>query len=100
MISEPSLERHFVKGSFLGLVRRGHPYDFVETYRAVQVLYGYRAWYVNLGLWTHGAETEEPGRALAMRVAEALALLPDEHVVDVGSGLGQAAVDLVRRHDL
>jgi SAM-dependent methyltransferase len=100
MMPPPVLERHFVRGSFLGWLLRGHPYDFVETYRVVRALYGYRAWYVNLGLWAKGAATVEPGRALALRVADELALCAGESAIDAGAGLGQAAVDLCQTYRL
>ncbi len=90
-------ERHFIPATLLGLIRRGHPYDFVETYRLTQALYGYRAAYVNLGLWTEGALTDEAGRKLAYRVADELHLVKGDYLIDVGSGLGQAAVDLAVR---
>lgn len=94
------LERHFVPASIPGLLLRRHPYDFVETYRTLRSLYGYSSFYVNLGLWADGAETEEPGRQLAFRVAEPLQLTEGERLVDAGAGLGQAAVDLLRRYRL
>ncbi|MCK6549795.1 class I SAM-dependent methyltransferase [Myxococcota bacterium] len=99
-MNAPDLTRHFERGSIAKLLARGHPYDFVETYETVRALYGYSAFYVNLGLWTDGAATVEPGRALALRVAEPLGLAPGEHLVDAGSGLGQAAIDLARHHAL
>jgi SAM-dependent methyltransferase len=99
-MSPPALADHFVPASLPGLLRRGHPYDFIETYQTMQALYGYRTWYVNLGLWTDGPGTEEPGRKLALRVAAPLGLQPGEHLIDVGSGLGQGAVDLLRHHQL
>lgn len=64
------------------------------------MLYGYRAAYVNLGLWRQGAETEEPGRALTLAVAAPLQLQPGEDLVDAGSGLGQGAVDLAAAYSL
>lgn len=99
-MNAPDLTRHFERGSIAKLLARGHPYDFVETYETVRALYGYSAWYVNLGLWTDGARTVEAGRRLALRVAEPLGLAPGEHLVDAGSGLGQAALDLVERYAL
>lgn len=96
--SPPSLDRHFLPASLTGLLRRGHPYDFADTYRSLQVLYGYRAAYVNLGLWTD--EADEPGRALTLGVAAPLALVAGETLVDVGSGLGQGAIDLCAAFDL
>lgn len=93
-MSGPRLEDHFVPASLIGLLRRGHPYDFLDTYQTLRALYGYRAWYVNLGLWTDGPATDEPGRQLTLRVAEPLNLRPGDHLLDVGSGLGQGAVDL------
>lgn len=95
-----SLERHFVRGSVLGLLRRGHPYDFLETYQTLRALYGYESHYVNLGLWTDGEATTEAGRRLALRVAEPLGLGAGDRLVDAGSGLGQAAVDLARLYQL
>ena len=94
---QPVLSDHFVPGSLWGLVRRGHPYDFVETYEVLREVYGYRGDYVNLGLW---GEAEEPGRALVYRVADALRLGTGDRLLEVGSGLGQAAVDLLARHEL
>ncbi len=90
------LARHFVPATLLGWLRRGHPYDFIDTYRTMRALYRYKAWYVNLGLWTDGADTEEAGRALMHRVATPLELQAGERLIDAGSGLGQSAVDLVQ----
>jgi SAM-dependent methyltransferase len=90
--SASAYERHFERASLWGLLRRGHPYDFRETYDVVRELYGYHAHYVNLGRWDDpGAE---PGRALAFAVTDGLDLRGGDAVVEVGSGLGQAAVDL------
>ena len=86
--------------SLIGLVRRGHPYDYADTYRSLQVLYGYRAAYVNLGLWSDGADSDEPGRALTLAVAAPLNLVAGETLIDAGSGLGQGAVDLAAAFDL
>ena len=94
------LETHFEPASIIGLIRGGHPYDFIETYQTIAALYGYRAYYVNLGLWSEGAETVEPGRKLAFAVAAPVALGEGEDLVDAGSGLGQAAVDLTEAHGL
>ena len=55
MTPAPDLDRHFIRGSLFGLLMRGHPYDFADTYRAMQAIHGYRAFYVNLGLWPAGA---------------------------------------------
>jgi SAM-dependent methyltransferase len=89
-----------VRSSLLGLLWRRHPYDFVETYDTLRRIYGYEAFYVNLGYWPGGEATPEPGRELTYRVADALALRAGSRLVDAGSGLGQGAVDLCRRHDL
>ena len=73
--ASPQLEAFFVPSSLVGFLVRRHPYDFVETYVTLRRVYGYQAYYVNLGYWPEGAETVEPGRQLTLRVAEAR-LLP------------------------
>jgi SAM-dependent methyltransferase len=99
-VRPPALADHFRREGLLGVLRRGHPYDALETYEVLRALYGYSAAYVNYGLWEAGAGSVEPGRRLAEVAADALALEPGGRLLDVGSGLGQAAIDLARRHDL
>lgn len=55
---------------------------------------------MNLGYWEHGFDTPEAGRSLAYEVAAAVDLKSDERLLDVGSGLGQAAIDLARTYNL
>jgi SAM-dependent methyltransferase len=97
---EPRLADHFERRGILGVLRDGHPYDALETYELIEALYGYRTRYVNYGLWAEGPATEEPGRRLAFLAADALSLAAGERLLDAGAGLGQAAVDLARRHGL
>lgn len=107
-VAPPRLEDHFERGTALALLARGHPYDFVETYALLRTAYGYTSSAANLGLWrawpgaVDGAV--DPGQRLVeLLVERALAgshrsdLLGTLDVLDVGSGLGQAALDLAQR---
>lgn len=96
----PSLESHFVKATLWGVIKKRHPYDFRETYQILRDIFGYEAYYVNLGYWPEGKQTVEPGRLLAKEVASLLDLNPGDKLIEVGSGLGQAAIDLCINHDL
>lgn len=96
----PRVVDHFARAGLFAILRRGHPYDALETYEVLEAVYGYRAAYVNYGFWPEGAATEESGRRLALLAAHALDLRAGERLFEAGSGLGQAAVDLAARHDL
>jgi len=98
--AQPRLEDHFISATFGRFISRRHPYDFIDTYLVLRQIFGYNAHYVNLGYWDSGIETHEPGRQLAIALAEMLELGPGQCIVEVGSGLGQAAVDLCRTYDL
>lgn len=99
-VPRPDLADHFVPATLVGLARRRHPYDFVDTYRVLRRVYGYQLDYVNLGLWDDGDATVEPGRRLALRVLEELALSPGARLIDAGSGMGQAAIDACEHYQL
>jgi SAM-dependent methyltransferase len=91
---------YFQPGSLRGLWREGHPYIFEETYHLMQRAFGYRANYVNFGYWDAGVETEEAGRRMAILMGDALGLKAGERLIEGGSGLGQAAVDLCQTYEL
>ena len=99
-LPKPPLSDHFERASVRRLLERGHPYDFIETYEVLEALYGYRAAYVNLGLWDDGLDTVEAGRRLAFWVLDQLDLPPGGRLVDAGCGLGQCAIDACERHAL
>lgn len=96
----PRLSDHFERGSALGLLARRHPYDFVETYEVLERAYGYTSRYVNLGLWPDGlvddSEGLDPGARLMRYLCDRSELRSAARVLDVGSGLGQGALDLAR----
>ena len=98
----PHIEDFFERGSGLKLLLRGHPYDFVDTYAVLRHAYGYRGHHVNLGFWDDGllapAGYEDAGARLLRWVCARGGLQPGARVLDVGSGLGQAAVDLLQQH--
>lgn len=96
--SPPRLEHFFEQGSALKLVLRGHPYDFVNTYQVLRDAYGYRSHYVNLGFWRAELVDEsaamDPGTRLVRFLMERSGAARGGRVLDVGSGLGQGALDL------
>jgi SAM-dependent methyltransferase len=94
----PDPTAFFVRATPVSLLQRRQPYDFVETYEVLTRLFGYRLPYVNLGYWLDGAATVEPGRELVREMARLLRLVPGATLLDVGSGLGQAAVDFCLEH--
>ena len=96
----PVIAQYFQRLSAGALLRCRHPYDFRETYDVLRRLYGYRLHYVNLGYWNEGGATAEAGRVLTFALAKGLDLKPGARIADVGAGLGQAAVDLMRHYDL
>lgn len=96
----PDLSSYFVKARLWRALLNRHPYDFIDTYAVLHEYFGYNTFYVNLGCWRHGFATVEPGFQLAMELSAALRLSKGDRVIDVGSGLGQAAVDLCKVYDL
>jgi SAM-dependent methyltransferase len=92
---EPLIVDYFDPLTLLGFLRKRHPYDFALTYEALRDLFEYRLYYVNLGFWSTGGDQTEPGREMVFRLADLMLLHPYERLVDVGSGLGQGAIDLV-----
>lgn len=95
-----ALEDCFVRASLKHFLKTHHPYDFIETYEILRRVFAYHAYYVNLGYWRDGFETKEAGRVLTEKAVAFLNLKPGDSIIDVGSGLGQAAVDTCRAHDL
>lgn len=95
----PDLNDYFEKGSGPKLLVRGHPYDFIETYDLLRKAYGYRSYYVNLGLWSSDLVPGTTGLDPAERLVRLLTLKSKApvgaDVLDVGSGLGQSAVHYV-----
>ncbi len=96
---EPRYEDHFQPGSLWRLWREGM-YVCRETYEILRDVFQYRAHYVNYGYWPDGLDTVEPGRQMAMLVGDALGLKEGDRLIDAGSGLGQASVDLCRAYGL
>lgn len=94
----PRLAAFFERGSALKLAWRGHPYDFVDTYEVLRAAYGYRSHYVNLGLWQTAQVADsgamDPATRLVRFLMERSGLSHADRVLDVGSGLGQGALDL------
>jgi cyclopropane fatty-acyl-phospholipid synthase-like methyltransferase len=82
------------------LLRGERVYEFAEFYEVKNVIlrYDHRCDYLNYGYWVDGPTTANPSAALVERVAAGLELGENDVVVDIGSGLGQPAVDLVRRY--
>lgn len=97
--AEPRYEDYFQQGSLFRLWRDGM-YVCRETYEILRDVFQYRAHYVNYGYWPDGLDTEEPGRRMAMLVGDALGLKPGDRLIDAGSGLGQASIDLCKAYDL
>lgn len=95
-----ALEDYFIRASLKHFLKTRHPYDFIETYEILRHVFAYQAHYVNLGYWRDGFETKEAGRLLTDVAVAFLNLQPGDSIIDVGSGLGQAAVDTCRVHDL
>ena len=91
---------YFEHGSLLRLWRAGHPYGFEQTYDVMKRAFGYEAHYVNFGYWPEGTETHEAGREMALMMGRELALPAGGRLVEGGSGLGQAAVDISKAHEL
>ena len=96
----PDIVDYFVNANLRDFIRTRHPYDFIETYFVLKYLFGYDAHYVNFGYWKDGFGTIEPGRELARLLSSSLDLSTGDRLIDVGSGLGQAAVDICTHHDL
>jgi cyclopropane fatty-acyl-phospholipid synthase-like methyltransferase len=98
-VTEPRYEDYFDAGSLWKLYREGM-YVCRETYEILRDVFQYRAHYVNYGYWPDGLETVEPGRQMAMLVGRELGLKAGDRLIDAGSGLGQASIDLCRAFDL
>ncbi len=91
---------YFRAGSTWQLWRAGNPYEFVQTYEVMRRAFGYGLQYVNFGYWSEGESTDEAGRKMSLLVGEALGLKSGDRLLEGGSGLGQAAVDLCSHFDL
>lgn len=98
-VVEPRYEDYFEAGSLWKLYREGM-YVCRETYEILRDVFQYRAHYVNYGYWPDGLDTVEPGRQMAMLVGRELGLKAGDRLIDAGSGLGQASIDLCRAFDL
>jgi len=92
--------RYFEGASVLGLARRKDPYSFVETYQLMQRVFGYSLHYVNFGYWPEGITTPEPAREMTLHMGRALGLKAGDRLLEAGSGLGQAAVDMANAFSL
>jgi cyclopropane fatty-acyl-phospholipid synthase-like methyltransferase len=98
-MAQPDYADHFTHGGVFRVWREGM-YGIRETYDILRWLGGYDAHYVNVGYWTEGLDTKEAGRKLALLHGEMLGLKPGDRLLDCGSGLGQGAIDHVRKFDL
>ena len=87
-------------GSTYQLWRAGNPYEFVQTYQVMRNAFGYGLQYVNFGYWPEGETTDEAGREMSLLVGDALGLKSGSRLLEAGSGLGQAAIDLCQHYDL
>jgi len=91
---------YFRSGSLYELWKEGHPYVFRETYILMRKAFGYEAHYVNFRYWKEGPSTSEAGRQMTLLMGNALGLQAGERLLEGGSGLGQAAVDLCETFSL
>lgn len=96
----PTYDAFFERGTLWQQIRMRNPYEFSQTYHLLRAALGYQAHYVNYGYWVDGHQTVEPGRKLALLVGERMGLKPGNRLVEAGSGLGQAAVDLAKHFQL
>jgi len=89
----------FRKFRLTELLRGERIYAFREFYDAKNLLLRYddRTDYLNYGFWAEGDATPNPSAALVEHLGRALDLGPRDVLVDVGSGLGQPAIDVVER---
>jgi SAM-dependent methyltransferase len=94
----PSLEDYFRKASLLRLAWRRQPYDFLETHRLGNALFGHDLDHVNLGLWDRSGV--DPGQALVERVANGAGVQAGNRLLDLGAGLGEAAAFLCASRNL
>jgi cyclopropane fatty-acyl-phospholipid synthase-like methyltransferase len=84
-----------------GLVRLalGDPvYRYREFYQVKDALlrYDHRRDYLNYGYWPDGEATPNPSAALVGLVASRLSLRHDDVLLNLGSGIGQPDVDVLR----
>lgn len=90
---------HFKKFSSIFEVLRGALiYDFREFYEAKNILMRYddQNDYINYGYWPNGEETTNPSASLVQYVVSKLALKEGDILLDVGSGIGQPDIDIVK----
>ncbi len=97
---KPDFNDYFRIGSAWEMWRNGNPYEFVQTYEVMKEAFGYDLQYVNFGYWPEGVSTVEAGREMSLLVGEALGLSEGDRLLEGGSGLGQAAVDLCEHFKL
>ena len=89
------IEEYFKSWSLRDYLRSRHPYDFRETYQILKAAYGYKSFYVNLGLWTEEQDGLDPAERLVKHLATCSGLHSPERLLDVGSGLGMSSVNFV-----
>jgi cyclopropane fatty-acyl-phospholipid synthase-like methyltransferase len=97
---EPRYETFFEEGSIWKLLRGEDAYTMVDTYHVLRRVFGYKRHYANYGYWKDGIDTHEPGRELALHMGRALGLKKGQRLLEAGSGLGQAAVDICEHFEL
>jgi len=73
-------------------------YNYREFYDAKNVLmrYDQRDDYINYGYWHDGLSTANPSASLVLHVASKLELTSDDILLNVGSGIGQPDIDIIR----
>ena len=97
---KPDFNDFFRTGSAWEMWRNENPYEFVQTYEVMKEAFGYDLQYVNFGYWPDGLTTVEAGREMSLLVGNALGLSKGDRLLEGGSGLGQAAIDLCKHFDL
>ena len=97
---KPDFREFFRNGTAWEMWRNGNPYEFVQTYEVMKQAFGYERQYVNFGYWPEGPQTVEAGREMSLLVGDVLGLSRGDRLLEGGSGLGQAAVDLCEHYDL
>lgn len=84
------------------MLRGERVYEFAEFYDVKNhvLRYDHRNGYLNYGYWVDGKQTINPSAALVEHVTRGMRLGSEDVLLDIGSGLGQPAVDVAERHGL
>jgi ubiquinone/menaquinone biosynthesis C-methylase UbiE len=94
----PSVEPPFKRFRLIELLRGESIYSFKELYDLIAIVFpnDNRVDYVNYGYWPDGFATKLPQPELILRTVESMTFGGDDVVLDIGSGLGQPDVDILR----